>query len=223
MLGRKKRDAEADARIATMSLTLDELSSSVERFRADTGGKLAQQSERLDMVTALSREAKLECDQTKQAIEGLREHICTLHSEVAGIREKSDSTGRSMDHLLDDAYISMESHGERLKGISEGLAAKTALLEQTQGHCSDLFERLTDLEARHEDLLAAWNAEMFAFKTKGCGAHREPDEHSVPEEPLLIREEQDVHRSCPMCRLVMWPVRIFRRCICGVMRSCGLA
>ncbi len=222
MLGRKKREtAEAEMRVTSIASTLDELRNSVERFRADTDGKLARHGERLEMDATLHREARAEFDQTKQALDGMREHLCTLHSEVAGIREKSDSTGRSMDHLLDDAYISMESHGERLKGISESLAAKTALLEETQGNCVDLCDRLTDLETRHEDLLAAWNAEIPALKRR-CGAQRDPDEDSIPEEPLL-ESRQDSHRSCPMCGLVMLPLRILRRCVCGIMRSCGLA
>jgi hypothetical protein len=126
-----------------------------------------------------------------------------------------------MDHFLDDAYISMESHGERLKHISDGLAAKTAQLERTQRNCSTLSDRLTDLETRHEELLAAWNAEIDALTARGCRVNA-GDEGSVPEEPLL-ENAQEGRRSCPMCALLMWPVRFIRRCVHGVMTSCGLA
>ncbi|CAL8460971.1 g502 [Coccomyxa elongata] len=222
MLGRKRRDAaEAEARVASISVTLDALRSSVESFRANTDAKLALQEERLDSLAALSRDAKSECDRTAQALDGLREHLCTLHSEVAGIREKSDSTGRSMDHFLDDAYISMESHGERLRHISDGLASKTAQLERTQGNCSSLSDRLTELEARQEELASAWNAEIDALRAGGCRVDV-GDEGSVPDEPLLDNA-QEGRRSCPMCALLMWPVLVIRTCIHGVMKSCGLA
>lgn len=223
MLGRKRRDAtEAEARVSSLAVTLDALRASVEGVRADTDAKLAENGERLEKVATVSREAKTESDRTAQAVDGVREHLCTLHSEVAGIREKSDSTGRSMDHFLDDAYISMESHSERLRNISESLAAKQAVLEQTQGDCSRISDRLNDLESRHEDHLAAWNAEIAAMRTRGCGQHRCADEDSIPEEPLL-ESRRASHRSCPMCSLLMWPVRVVRRCVHGLMKSCGLA
>ena len=223
MLGRKRRDAaEAEAHVASLAATLDALRASVDGVRANTDAELADHGERLNTVATLSRDAKTKSDRTAQAVDGVREHLCTLHSEVAGIREKSDSTGRSMDHFLDDAYISMESHSERLRNISESLAAKQAMLEQTQGDCSRIGGRLNDLESRHEDLLAAWNAEIAAMRTRGCGQHRCADEDSIPEEPLL-ESRRDSHRSCPMCSLLMWPVRVVRRCVHGVMKSCGLA
>ncbi|CAK0778611.1 hypothetical protein CVIRNUC_004624 [Coccomyxa viridis] len=222
MLGRKRRDAaEAEARVASISVTLDALRSSAEACRKSTDARLGQHEEKLDSLADLARDAKSQCDRTAQALDGLREHLCTLHSEVAGIREKTDSTGRSMDHLLDDAYISMESHGERLKHISDCLAAKTAQLERTQGDCSSLSDRLTDLEARHEELLAAWNAEIDALTSRGRRVDA-GDESSIPEEPLL-ENAQEKRRSCPMCALLMWPVRAIRRCVHGVMKSCGLA
>ena len=122
MLGRKRRDAaEAEARVASISVTLDALRSSAEACRKSTDARLGQHEENWIRWPIWPGDAKSECDRTAQALDGLREHLCTLHSEVAGIREKTDSTGRSMDHLLDDAYISMESHGERLKHISDCL------------------------------------------------------------------------------------------------------